>query len=54
MFMPMNSKKNWANRGATKQTRQANERTSGTTSKRTNRVRKRIHVGERPSNRRKV
>lgn len=32
--MPMNSKKNWANGGTTEQTRNANERASGRTSKR--------------------
>ena len=32
--MPMNSKKNWANGGTTEQTRNANERESGRTSKR--------------------
>ena len=35
MFMPMNSKKNWANGGTTEQTRNANERTNGSLSERT-------------------
>ena len=34
MFMPMNSKKNWANGGTNEQTRNANERASGRTSER--------------------
>ena len=38
----MNRKKNWANGGTTEQTRNANERASGRTSKRTNRKGKRI------------
>ena len=32
MFMPMNRKKNWANRGTTEQTKNANERTNGSPS----------------------